>query len=303
MAYSVPILVIFWNRPALLAGLMEILAKLQPQRLYLASDGPRFSDFANHELVNRCRSLADQSLVWPVDVQRRYWGENLGCRRGVAAAIDWFFEQEPEGIILEDDVHPDASFFPYMQELLARYRDDERVGSISSHHFHRQPPGAASSYRFSIYNHCWGWGSWRRAWAQYDYSLCSWPAFRDQGLLTGLGDQRFQRYWTRILNATARGEIDTWDFAWTYSHWKAGMLSCVPDRCLVENAGFGPDATHTNAEICPLPTPQPMTFPLRHPQFVRPSHLHDRLTQRYQYRRPSPLERLQRKWRRWRLAP
>jgi hypothetical protein len=217
----------------------------------------------------------------------------------VASAISWFFDQEPEGIVLEDDVWPDPSFFPFMQELLARYRDDSRIGSISSHHFHRQPSGG-SSYRYSIYNHCWGWGSWRRAWQQYDYALSSWPAFRDQGLLAGLGSPRFQRYWTRILDATAAGQIDTWDFAWTYSHWKAGMLSCVPDRCLVRNAGFGPDATHTNAEACPLPEPEAMPFPLQHPGFLRPSPLHDELTHRHQYRDPSLLERLQRKWRRLR---
>jgi hypothetical protein len=298
--YRVPILLIMWNRPALLAGLLDILDTLQPQRLYVACDGPRADDPHNQELVQRCRALIEERVRWPVQLQTRYASANQGCRTGVAAAISWFFEQESEGIVLEDDVHPDPSFFPYMQELLERYRDDARIGSISSHHFHRQPSGGASSYRFSIYTHCWGWGSWRRAWQHYDYALSSWPAFREAGLLEGLGDRGFQRYWRHILDATAAGAIDTWDFAWTYSHWRAGLLSCVPDRCLVRNAGFGPEATHTVAEDCPLPPPEAMTFPLEHPLFVRPSPLHDRLTQHHQYRRPSLLERLRRKLRRWR---
>jgi len=67
----------------------------------------------------------------------------------------------------------------------------------------------------------------------------------------------------------------------------------------VQNAGFGPDATHTNAEVCPLPPPLAMEFPLKHPTFMRPSTLHDRLTQRYQFRRLTLLERLRRKWRSW----
>jgi hypothetical protein len=298
--YGVPILVIFWNRPTPLARLLDILASVQPRQLYLACDGPRSNDGSNQQLVQRCRDLVEQRITWPVQVQRRYADINQGCRAGVAGAISWFFEHEAEGIVLEDDVHPEPSFFPFMQELLERYRHDSRVGSISSHHFHRQPSAADSTYRFSVYNHCWGWGSWRRAWSQYDASLTTWPAFRDEGLLEGLGNRRFQRYWTRILNATARGEIDTWDFAWTYSHWKAGMLSCVPDRCLVRNAGFGPNATHTNAEACPLPEPQAIDVPLRHPEFLRPSPFHDRLTQRYQYCQPTLLQRLLRKWRRWR---
>lgn len=300
MVYSVPILVIFWNRPSLLAGLFQVLRNLQPQRLYLACDGPKADDPRNGHLVAACRELAEQQLTWRPEVHTRYAEYNQGCRAGVAAAISWFFEQEDEGIILEDDVHPEPSFFPFMAELLERYRHDMRIGSISSHHFHRQQADHGSSYRFSIYNHCWGWGSWRRAWLEYDYSLSSWPRFRDQGLLAGLGDRYFQQYWTRILDATARGEIDTWDFAWTYSHWRAGMLSVTPDRCLVRNAGFGPDATHTNAETCPLPAPEAMSFPLMHPEFVRPSPVHDRLTQRFQFSPPGLLERGRRKWRRWR---
>ena len=55
MAYSVPILVIFWNRPALLEGLFKILQTLQPQRLYLACDGPRANDPDNQQLVQRCK--------------------------------------------------------------------------------------------------------------------------------------------------------------------------------------------------------------------------------------------------------
>ena len=297
--YPVPILLIMWNRPQLLAGLLEILQTLQPARLYVACDGPRPGDVGNQQLVQRCRELIAERVTWSVQLHTRYSSTNQGCRAGVAAAISWFFEQESEGIVLEDDVYPEPSFFPYMQELLERYRHDARIGSISSHHFHRQPPDGLASYRFSIYNHCWGWGSWRRAWQQYDYGLSSWPQFRDQGLLEGLGDRAFQRYWTRILDATAAGAIDTWDFAWTYSHWKAGMLSCVPDRCLVRNAGFGPDATHTIDEACPLPPPEAMPLPLQHPVLLRPSPRHDRLTQHHQYRLPSLLERLRRRWRRW----
>jgi len=302
MNYKVPILVLFWDRPSLIARLLNILQEVRPEKIYLASDGPISTSTCNQHLVSKSRELSISLVNWSPSLKTRFLASNLGCRAAVASAINWFFEHEEEGIILEDDVHPVLSFFPYMQELLKRYRHDNRVGSISSHNFHRQPIEGVGSYQFSIYTHCWGWASWRRAWSQYDYHLSTWPAFRDRGLLAGLGDSSFQKYWTRLLDAMAREEIDTWDFAWTYSHWKAGMLSCVPDRCLVENAGFGPDATHTNAEVCPLPAPQPMTFPLRHPQFVRPSPFHDRLTQRFQYCQPSPLERLQRKWRRWRLA-
>ncbi len=38
------------------------------------------------------------------------------------AAIDWFFENEEAGIILEDDCHPSQDFFRFQDEMLDRYR-------------------------------------------------------------------------------------------------------------------------------------------------------------------------------------
>ena len=60
----------------------------------------------------------------------------MGCKMAVSSGISWFFEQEEEGIVLEDDivVHPD--FFPYCADLLERYRHDTRVWCISGNNFH-----------------------------------------------------------------------------------------------------------------------------------------------------------------------
>ena len=56
--------------------------------------------------------------------------ENLGCKQAVSSAITWFFDNEPEGIILEDDSPPTLSFFWFCQELLVRFRHDERVWQV-----------------------------------------------------------------------------------------------------------------------------------------------------------------------------
>ena len=76
-----------------------------------------------------------------------------------------------EGVILEDDVLPDASFFPYCSELLERYREDGRVGMVSGSTPGKRPPRDGASYRFSRYAHVWGWASWRRAWRCYDAAM------------------------------------------------------------------------------------------------------------------------------------
>jgi hypothetical protein len=41
------------------------------------------------------------------------------------------------------------------------------------------------------------------------------------------------------------GEINTWDYAWTYACWVQHGLAVYPNVNLVSNIGFRSDATHT----------------------------------------------------------
>ena len=49
------------------------------------------------------------------------------------------------------------------EELLERYRDDERIGMISGDNFEFGKVRTYSSYYFSKYAHIWCWATWRRA--------------------------------------------------------------------------------------------------------------------------------------------
>ena len=102
---------------------------------------------------------------WPCEVQRLYQPENLGCKRGVGAAIDWFLAYEESGIILEDDCLPTADFFPFCAELLERYRDAPEVMMIGGHNPLGRWDAREGSYLFSRTAPIWGWATWRRAWA------------------------------------------------------------------------------------------------------------------------------------------
>ncbi len=75
----------------------------------------------------------------------------MGCGVAVSNAIDWFFEFEETGIILEDDVLPDQSFFPFCEELLKRYKDNSQVMIISGDFFASGNFQSDNSYYFSRY--------------------------------------------------------------------------------------------------------------------------------------------------------
>lgn len=70
------------------------------------------------------------------------------------------FENEEMGIILEDDCLPSQSFFWFCEELLERYKDDERIGHIGGCNFQKRIKRGNVDYYFSIYNYIWGWASW-----------------------------------------------------------------------------------------------------------------------------------------------
>ena len=152
MSYPVPILVMAFNRPAPAAGLLEVLKQLRPVRLYLAFDGPRLNSPGEQEHCEAVRDLFRDGIDWPCQVAWLLRTHNLGCRLAVSSAIDWFFESESEGVILEDDIHPVPSFFGYCAELLERYRDDERIGTIAANNHQSEPPPMAPViiFRFTV---------------------------------------------------------------------------------------------------------------------------------------------------------
>lgn len=263
------VLFLVFNRPDTTRRVFEAIRAARPSRLYVAADGPRASrpdEAARCTLVRQIATAVD----WPCEVKTLFRDENLGCRHGVSGGIDWFFDQEEEGIILEDDVLPQPSFFPYCEALLSRYRNDASVSMISGCNLLGPSHQAAASYFFSRYMHIWGWASWRRAWTHYDVDMGGWPGSESAAKLDRLlgGRKNAIRYWAKIFDRVQGGEIDTWDYQWLFAAWMNDMVAVIPSHNLVENLGFGADATHTTGAVPAAvlaASASDIVFPLRDP--------------------------------------
>jgi hypothetical protein len=276
------VLLIAFNRPDHLATLIERLRVVSPTRIYLAVDGPRADRAGELERVQACRDLA-ASINWACEVQTLFQEDNLGCGLGVSTAITWFFTHEERGIILEDDIVPDPSFFPFCTELLDRYQDDTRVFAISGCNF--VPPEEMKSqgaYRFSMIPHIWGWATWRRSWEQHRLDIAGWR--RDlppQRLWARSGHSMTGAlYWAATFELLARKEVDTWDGQFVYASMVSNQWTAISNVNLVENLGFGPDATHTvdamhirSVEPIVLPTqPVPVVMDNKADAWTRKHH-------------------------------
>ena len=245
-----PILLIVFNRPDKTHTVLQAIRQVRPKQLFVAGDGPR-SDHPDDEVqVLRTRAVIEQ-VDWDCEIKTLFHDKNLGCGTGAdtapPTAITWFFQNVEQGIILEDDCLPDESFFYFCEELLQRYRDNDRVMHIGGNNFQGGRKRGRASYYFSRYPHVWGWATWRRAWQCFENGADA---------------------------AQSSGYV--WDRTWMLAVQERGGLSIVPNVNLVTNIGFDLDATHTSgsAWYARMPARQ-MTFPLKHPSSTERNKLAD----------------------------
>lgn len=265
-----PVAFIIFNRPDTTTRVFAEIAKAKPPKLLVVGDGPRVNRPGEAEKVAAARAIIKR-VDWDCEVLTNFSEVNLGCKRRVSSGLDWVFDTVEEAIILEDDCLPHPTFFRFCEELLEKYRHDERIAQIGGVNFQFGLRRTEDSYYFSRFNHIWGWASWRRTWSKhYDVDLKKWPDVRVGGWLADILDNRHEaKYWEKIFQSVYEGKIDTWDYQWTFACWVNSALTILPNVNLISNIGFGPEATHTKglSRLANMPL-DAMTFSLRHPDLI-----------------------------------
>lgn len=284
---DVPVLLIAYRRPDTTALVLAQIKKARPSKLYISINAP--SPSASQDELERCRLVKDMlsNIDWDCQVQRFYRESYVDSRTSVEGGIDFLFQSEDCGIILEDDVLPNESFFWFCRDLLIKYKDVEPVMAITGCNFVPQEGVSKESYRFSRYSHNWGLALWRRSWNKYDRSMSDWPNYKCSGLLEKVcgGYRDAAKYWQKRFDTVFQRKIEAYDYAWNYSVWKFRGLIIVPNVNLIKNIGFGVHATHTktgwgleNLESTSMP------MPLNHPTHLAVDPKSDRWTDLYIFR-------------------
>ena len=244
-SFKTAILFLIFNRVDTATKVFKKIRQIKPAKLYVAGDGPREGSDEDTEKVKKVRDIVTK-IDWPCELKTLFREKNLGCKKGVSTAITWFFEQEEQGIILEDDCVPHLDFFTFCESLLDRYAEDERVSVITGNNFQNNQWRGDASYYFSKYNHCWGWASWRRSWKVYQGDIKFWPKWKkSKDWLSCIPDKVERKYWENIFENVHLKKIDSWAYPWTASVWYKNRLTVTPNVNLVSNIGFGLNATHT----------------------------------------------------------
>ena len=274
-SFDIPIVMLVFCRPVQTKIVLERILEMNPRKLYVIADGPRINRLdQDTRLVEETRSLFD-NVPNSVEVKTLFRARNMGLKKSVKEGLDWFFNQESMGIIIEDDCLPSHSFFYFMKENLLKYRDVPSVMHIGGNNYqlgiHRGEKYA--DYYFSNTPHVWGWATWADAWSKYTDDPLKLKEFLEAGRLNDFGYDRFYRYKHRqyFRQTMIENTLSSWAYIWHFSIWYHRGVSISPNVNLVKNIGFGEQATHTthgNGLIENLEAEE-MHFPLRHPQNIR----------------------------------
>jgi len=277
---NIPVLFLVFKRPETTKRVFQAIRAAKPPRLYVAADGPRPGYEGEAEKCEKARKTATD-VDWPCDVKVLFRDENLGCGPAVKSAIDWFFENEEMGIILEDDVLPKPSFFPFCEELLHRYKTDTRIGMISGNNHAGYIP-YNDSYFFSKYKMIWGWATWKRSWDVMDFEMSWLQSPCANMIIKNMGHGKAsEKHWLRIIDLLQKMRVNSWAYRWFFSLAAQNLLCIFPRYNLAANIGYGAESTHTPGKAPrAYVDAQDIEFPLHHPQFVIANTDHDRLLEK-----------------------
>jgi len=228
----------------------EQVAKQNPVKIFISIDLAKPNNPIAYKKNKQMRDLAlDYASKMP-NIQLMMFDQNQGCRKAVSKSITNCFKSVDQLIILEDDCLPLPGFFEYCCWALNEFESNEVIGSVSAQSFLFKKHCPAHDVFFSKYHHCWGWATWKRAWAKYEDDLDKIePFITDDGLeRLASGDVGFVRYWKMIFVGLRFCKYDSWAYRWLFSCWKNNMVSVIPRYSLVRNIGFDSDSTHTLSE-------------------------------------------------------
>lgn len=233
-----PIVLFVYNRPWHTRQTLEALAKNElaaESILYIYADGPK--ENASKEDLNKIdetRKLI-KTRLWCKEVVIVEKKKNDGLAKSIVNGVTEIVSQFEKVIVLEDDIVSSVGFLKYMNDALDLYLKEEQVFHISAYMF--PVKGRLPATFFYNTASCWGWGTWKRAWVNYNSDAEKLLNEIDYKLLKSKFNIEDSYDFYDQLKANTDGRLNTWAVKWYASFFlKNGLaLHCYPS--LINNIG------------------------------------------------------------------
>lgn len=239
---TTPVLFMVFNRPEKTQQVFDSIRKVRPTKLYVAVDAPREGRQDDVESSNKVKAIV-HNVDWPCEVHYLEHEKNLGCSKAGITAWNWLFEHEDRMIFIEDDGLGNESAFYFVQEMLERYKDDERIAYVGGVNY--GPKYGDASYFFSRQpSATYFMGTWKRVMEKYEYDIESFPSVRwtsrFMSHFNNIGEYIIEsRGFSKYIKSIKEGNrFNTYDRQMIYLSYKYDMYSIYPNINMVSNIGL-----------------------------------------------------------------
>ena len=236
-----PIVLFCYNRPNHVKQTLEALSKndlANESVLYIYCDGAKEGVSAEQiDRIAQTRRTVKEKL-WCKEVFITERDNNIGLADSIVAGVTEIVNRYGSVIVLEDDIVTSKGFLRYMNDALNLYADEELVMQVSGFIYPLNKTDLPDTFFYNV-NSCWGWGTWSRAWKNYNnnaldlYNLLiksgvSWDSFN------GFQSNAFHDQ----LIANIENRLKTWAVKWHASMFLCAGKVLHPKQTLTRNIGF-----------------------------------------------------------------
>jgi len=242
MTELAPIALFTYNRPWHTRQTVEALAAnilAEKSDLIVFSDGPKNDNHLTK--VSEVRAYLGNVTGFR-SVRLVFREKNLGLANSIIAGVTDLVNEFGRVIVMEDDMVTSPHFLTFLNDGLRLYADTSEVACI---HGYRYPLGAVDAPFFIRGADCWGWGTWKRAWDEFEPDAASLlNHLETRGLIADFNHSNSFPY-DKMLRDQRDGKVDSWAIRWKASAFLKGRYTLYPRESLLRNIGNDDSGTHS----------------------------------------------------------
>ena len=236
---DLPALILAHSRADKFVNCIKRVYEYGIRKIYLSLDGPRNKIDKREQkiILDECEKYKEKCSL-----KINMLDKNYGCRDGHIFALDWFFEQEDYGIILEDDLYLSKNCILTFSKLLKNYQGSRDIMSLSSYNeFVAEEP---RRLLVSPVWRGWGWATWSDKWIIHKEFIAKARKQSMYKLIKYLPESLRTPKNVETVKAVHLNYLKAYDYEFNFTHLALGYSSLAISGINMNNIGFDKYATH-----------------------------------------------------------
>lgn len=288
-----PVFLTFFVRYQTLERVFEVIKEVRPKTLFLVGDGPRPGRKDDIQNISKCKEILE-TIDWDCDVHRYYAENNRGILLNSYEGQKRAFQIVDRLICLEDDMLPTKSFFYFCEELLEKYKDDQRIQCICGMNLMEIYDKPNSDYFFARHITSGALATWKRTFYERDFKNDYLEDPYALQTLVGNLPRGFKKSWLRRAKKEREehledGKPKSGELAFNMNHYLYHKMDITPTKNMVVSIGVMRNSAHAVEDIRMMPksvrqihqlNTYDYQFPLNHPKYMVCDQLYEKMCRR-----------------------